>query len=127
MENPAADPATILVVDDDADILNILSTSLNSRGYNVVTALDGEDALIKARTDKPRLIILDVMMPKLNGWEVARQLKRNAATRQIKIIMLTAIGNQVNAMTSPLHGADAYVDKPFEFAQLEGVIDKLLQ
>ncbi len=121
-----AQPKTILVVDDDPEIVTMLSTRLESRGYRVLTASDGKEALTSVKRQRPDLIILDVMMPGKNGWEVARALKQDPITEPIKVIMLTAIGEQVNELTSPLYGADAHFDKPFDFAELEATIAKLL-
>jgi CheY-like chemotaxis protein len=120
------DSPTILVVDDNPQILGMLSARLAKRGYRVVTAEDGEAALEKVSADPPDLVILDVMMPKKNGWEVARALRQTPATAAIKIVMLTAIGESINEMTSPLYGADAHLDKPFDFADLEQTIAKLV-
>lgn len=119
-------PKKILVVDDDPAILGMLDIRLGKRGYQVLTAADGEQALAQARQEKPALVVLDVMMPRMNGWEVARALRQDATTQDIKIVMLTAIGAQMNEMTSPLYGVDAYLDKPFQFAELEKKIDELL-
>jgi DNA-binding response OmpR family regulator len=116
----------VLVVDDDPTILRMVSTSLGKRNYQVITAVDGDTALAEARAQEPALIVLDVMMPGMSGWEVARELRRDPATKAIKILMLTAIGKDVNEMTSPLYGADAYLDKPFEFRELESTIAELL-
>jgi DNA-binding response OmpR family regulator len=118
--------ATVLVVDDDPAIVGMLETRFSSIGYRVLTAADGEEALQQARDENPDLVVLDVMMPKMNGWEVARALRHDDDTRGIKIVMLTAIGPQVNEMTSPLYGADAYIDKPFEFGELETILQDLL-
>ncbi|MGN6103755.1 MAG: response regulator [Kofleriaceae bacterium] len=118
--------ASILVVDDDPEIVAMLATRLGARGYRVATASDGKLALELARRDRPELVLLDVMMPGKSGWEVARALKQDPATQSIKIVMVTAIGEQVNELTSPLYGADAHVDKPFEFEKLERVIGGLL-
>lgn len=117
---------TVLVVDDDPEIVSMVSLRLSKRGYQVHTATDGNEALETAKRVRPALIVLDVMMPGRNGWEVARALKQDPVTEKTKIVMLTAIGKAVNEMTSPLYGADAYVDKPFEFAALEQTIAKLL-
>ncbi|ACY19339.1 response regulator [Haliangium ochraceum] len=117
---------TILVVDDDPEILGMLDLRLGKRGYRVVSAIDGEEALEQARKEKPALVVLDVMMPRMNGWEVARALRQDQATSKVKIVMLTAIGAQMNEMTSPLYGVDAYLDKPFEFSKLEQTIADLL-
>jgi DNA-binding response OmpR family regulator len=117
---------TILVVDDDPEIVTMLSLRLGKRGYAVITAVDGNEALEKARRERPNLVILDVMMPGKTGWEVARALRQDPVTEAIKVVMLTAIGAQVNEMTSPLYGADAHIDKPFEFEELERTLVDLL-
>ena len=121
-----AQGASILVVDDDPEIVTMLTTRLGHRGYKVSSAGDGHRALELARREKPDLVLLDVMMPGKSGWEVARALKQDPVTQSIKIVMVTAIGEQVNEITSPLYGADAHVDKPFEFERLERVISGLL-
>ena len=118
---------SVLVVDDDPEIVAMLSTRLESRGYQVLTAADGQAALEEARRKRPKLMVLDVMMPHKTGWEVARALKQDPVTEGIKIIMLTAIGEQMNEMTSPLYGADAYFDKPFDFGALEEAIAELVK
>lgn len=128
-DEPASDtsrPATILVVDDTPEILALVETRLRRRGFDVVTAADGDAALVAARARTPDLVVLDIMMPKRNGWEVARALKRDPTTQSTKIVVLTAIGQQINQITSPLYGADAYLDKPFDFDDLERIIDELL-
>jgi len=118
--------ASILVVDDDPEIVTMLSTRLTKRGYKVSTASDGHRALELAKRELPDLMLLDVMMPGKSGWEVARALKQDPVTQGIKIVMVTAIGEQVNEITSPLYGADAHIDKPFEFDRLEKVISELV-
>ncbi|HTJ47527.1 MAG TPA: response regulator [Kofleriaceae bacterium] len=117
---------TILVVDDDPEIVTMLSLRLGKRGYRVLTAIDGNEALDHAKKQHPDLVILDVMMPGKNGWEVARAIRTDPTTEKIKVVMLTAIGESVNEMTSPLYGADAHIDKPFEFEKLEQTLSKLL-
>ncbi len=118
--------ACVLVVDDDPEIVTMVSFRLAKRGYRVVTAIDGNEALEVASRERPALIVLDVMMPGRTGWEVARALKQDPVTEKIKIVMLTAIGESVNAITSPLYGADAYIDKPFDFTVLEKTVARLL-
>jgi|SRR5690606_8072915 len=119
-------PARILVVDDTPEILTLVETRLRRLGHQVRTATDGEEALAAARAEPPDLVVLDIMMPKQSGWEVARALRKDEATRDVKIVVLTAIGQQVNQLTSPIYGADAYLDKPFDFADLERIIGELL-
>jgi DNA-binding response OmpR family regulator len=118
--------ASILVVDDTPEILALVETRLRRRGFDVRTAADGDAALEAARTRTPDLIVLDIMMPKRSGWEVARELRRDPETQGVKIVVLTAIGHQVNQLTSPIYGADAFLDKPFDFEDLERIIDELL-
>ena len=118
--------ASILVVDDDPEIVSMLSTRLTKRGYNVSTAADGHRALELATRERPDVVLLDVMMPGKSGWEVARALKQDPVTASIKIVMVTAIGESVNELTSPLYGADAHLDKPFEFEKLEKIISGLV-
>jgi len=124
-EGDSAGPK-ILVVDDNPQILGMLSARLKKRGYSVVTADDGEQALEKVQEERPVLVVLDVMMPKKNGWEVARAIRQNPETSMTKIVILTAIGESINEMTSPLYGADAHLDKPFDFNDLEKTISQLI-
>jgi DNA-binding response OmpR family regulator len=118
---------SILVADDDPEILTLVSRRLAKHGYTVYEAQDGLQALAEARAKKPDLIVLDVMMPGKNGWEVAKELRADPATKDIAILVLTAIGQMMNDMNSPLYGADDYIDKPFEFAVLEARVAKLLR
>jgi DNA-binding response OmpR family regulator len=118
---------TILVVDDDPEIVTMLSLRLGKRGYRVLTATDGVAAIATAKKEHPDLVILDVMMPGKNGWEVARAIRQDPTTEAIKVVMLTAIGESVNEMTSPLYGADSHIDKPFEFEKLERTLQLLLE
>jgi len=118
--------ASILVVDDDPEIVAMLNTRLTKRGYKISTAGDGNAAIELAKRERPDIVLLDVMMPGKSGWEVARALKQDPVTQDIKIVMVTAIGEKTNEITAPIYGADAHVDKPFEFEALERVITKLL-
>jgi DNA-binding response OmpR family regulator len=120
-------PASILVVDDDPEIVTMLNTRLTKRGYKIVTAGDGNRAIELAKRERPDLVLLDVMMPGKSGWEVARALKQDPVTQNVKIVMVSAIGEKTNEITAPIYGADAHVDKPFEFEKLEKVIADLLQ
>jgi CheY-like chemotaxis protein len=120
-------PASILVVDDDPEIVTMLNTRLTKRGYKIATAGDGNRAIELAKRERPDVVLLDVMMPGKSGWEVARALKQDPVTQNVKIIMVSAIGEKTNEITAPIYGADAHVDKPFEFEKLEQVIADLLQ
>jgi CheY-like chemotaxis protein len=117
---------SILVVDDDPEIVTLLSTRLSRRGYKISTASDGTRALELVKKELPDLVLLDVMMPGKSGWEVARALKQDPATQNVKIMMVTAIGEKTNEITAPIYGADAHIDKPFEFEKLEKMIQGLL-
>jgi two-component system, OmpR family, alkaline phosphatase synthesis response regulator PhoP len=118
--------AKILVVDDDPEIVAMLNARLSKRGYQVSTAFDGNKAIELAKRELPDIVLLDVMMPGKSGWEVARILKQDPVTANVKIVMVSAIGEKTNEITAPIYGADAHVDKPFEFEHLERVIAKLL-
>jgi DNA-binding response OmpR family regulator len=119
--------AKILIADDDPEILTLVARLLGKRGYDVLEASDGLAALELARTAQPDLVVLDVMMPGMNGWEVAKALRHDDTTKHIGILILTAIGETINEMTSPLYGADAHLDKPFEFSELDKRIAETLE
>jgi phosphate regulon transcriptional regulator PhoB len=110
--------STILVVEDDPDILQLIAYNLEAVGFEVLTAEDGYEALSLARNRLPQLIILDLMLPGLDGFEVCRELKRTAGTRSLPILMLTARGEEVDRIVGLELGADDYVVKPFSPREL---------
>jgi two-component system alkaline phosphatase synthesis response regulator PhoP len=116
----------ILVVDDEIYIVHILDFSLGMEGYEVVTALDGEQALEKARAEKPDLIVLDIMMPKLDGYETCKRLKADDATKAIPVILLSAKGRNVDQKIGFEVGADDYITKPFSPRKLVERINAIL-
>ena len=116
----------ILVVDDEIYIVHILDFSLGMEGYTVVTALDGEQALDKARAEKPDLIVLDIMMPKLDGYETCKRLKADDATKSIPVILLSAKGRNVDQKIGFEVGADDYITKPFSPRKLVERINAIL-
>ena len=116
----------ILVVDDEIYIVHILDFSLGMEGYEVVTALDGEQALERVAEQKPDLIVLDIMMPKLDGYEVCKSIKSNAATQHIPVILLSAKGRNVDQKLGFDVGADDYITKPFSPRKLVERINQLL-
>jgi len=116
----------ILVVDDEIYIVHILDFSLGMEGYEVVTALDGEQALEKAHAEHPDLIVLDIMMPKLDGYETCKRLKSDASTRGIPVILLSAKGRNVDQKAGFEVGADDYITKPFSPRKLVERINALL-
>jgi two-component system alkaline phosphatase synthesis response regulator PhoP len=116
----------ILVVDDEIYIVHILDFSLGMEGYEVITALDGEQALEKARTEKPDLIVLDIMMPKLDGYETCKRLKADALTKDMPVILLSAKGRNVDQKVGFEVGADDYITKPFSPRKLVERINAIL-
>ena len=116
----------ILVVDDEIYIVHILDFSLGMEGYEVITALDGEQALEKVKAEKPDLIVLDIMMPKLDGYEVCKNIKSSAETQHIPVILLSAKGRNVDQKLGFDVGADDYITKPFSPRKLVERINQLL-
>lgn len=111
-------PETILVVDDDPDIARFVEVNLRSAGYDVAVASDGEQALEKAAELRPDLVLLDVMMPRIDGFEVAQRLRRNPQTANTSIIMLTAKALSTDKVLGLTAGADDYIIKPFDPIEL---------
>ena len=114
----------ILVVDDEVSIRRILETRLSMIGYTVVTASDGDEALAVYKKELPNLIILDIMMPKLDGYGVCQEIRKDS---DIPIIMLTALGDVADRITGLELGADDYVVKPFSPKELEARIKAILR
>ena len=114
----------ILVVDDEASIRRILETRLSMIGYTVVTAADGDEALAVYKKELPNLIILDIMMPRLDGYGVCQEIRKDS---DIPIIMLTALGDVADRITGLELGADDYVVKPFSPKELEARIKAILR
>jgi len=108
-------PARILVVDDEPPIVNMLAYNLKQANYDVLIARDGEEALQQARREQPDLIILDIMLPKMDGLDVCRTLRRE---RDVPIIMLTARDDEIDRVVGLELGADDYVVKPFSVREL---------
>ena len=109
---------TILVVDDDPDIARFVEVNLRSAGYEVAVAGDGEEALERAGAIRPDLVLLDVMMPRIDGFEVAQRLRKNPQTANTSIIMLTAKALSADKVTGLQSGADDYIIKPFDPIEL---------
>jgi pilus assembly protein CpaE len=118
--------AKILIVEDTADTRNLIRVKLTKAGHEVVTAEDGEAALSLAFTLRPQVIVLDVMLPKLDGFTVARRLRQNALTRNVGILMLTAKGEIADKVSGYEAGTDDYLTKPFDPSELELRIRTLL-
>jgi CheY-like chemotaxis protein len=109
----------VLVADDEPSMLALVGQHIKTMGYTVLEASDGEQAWSLAQEHLPDLVILDVMMPGMSGWEVCRKIREDVALAHTAIIMLTGIGENLNELTSPLYGADSYIDKPFAFSELD--------
>jgi diguanylate cyclase (GGDEF)-like protein len=127
MEAPREDPARILIVDDHEDNVELLRARLESWGYGTSSATDGEEALQKVASDPPDLILLDVMMPKIDGIEVARRVKANENLPFIPIIMQTALDATENKVEGLEAGADDYITKPIDFAELRARLTSMLR
>ena len=108
----------ILIVDDEEDILTLLEYNLEKAGFKVISADDGPEAIELAKKEKPALIILDIMLPSMEGTEVCKAIKRDDATSHIPIIMLTAKGEEVDRIVGLELGADDYITKPFSPREL---------
>lgn len=106
----------ILIVDDEVDLVETIRFLLEREGCSVLVSGDGEDALNQARRENPHLIILDIMLPKLDGYKVCRQLKSDKRYKQIPILMLTARAQQKDKILGMEAGADEYIIKPFDLA-----------
>nr|MBU1328602.1 response regulator [Candidatus Omnitrophota bacterium] len=121
------DKKRILVVDDEEDILNVLRFRLEANNYEVLSASDGQEGLNRARSEKPDLIILDLMLPKLDGYKVCRMLKFDETYKAIPIIIFTARAQKKDEEIGMEMGADAYISKPFEPDVLLGKMKELLE
>jgi len=111
-------PKKILAVDDERHIVRLVEVNLARAGYQVVTAFDGREALQKVEAEKPDLVVLDVMMPYMDGFEVLRNLKANPVTAEIPVIMLTAKAQDADVFRGWQSGVDCYLTKPFNPMEL---------
>lgn len=116
----------VLVADDDPDILHLVAFRLERAGYDVITAADGEQALALARERQPALAILDVMMPKLTGYDVTTQLRADESTSRIPVILLTARVQESDVARGFEAGADDYIKKPFSPQELRARVQAIL-
>ena len=116
----------IMAVDDERHIVRLIQVNLEWAGYQVVTAFDGQDALRKVETEKPDVIVLDVMMPKMDGFEVLKRLQANPDTREIPVIMLTAKAQDADVFRGWSSGVSAYLTKPFNPLELVTFVKRIL-
>jgi two-component system alkaline phosphatase synthesis response regulator PhoP/two-component system response regulator VicR len=116
----------IMAVDDERHIVRLIQVNLERAGFQVVTAFDGAEALKKAESDKPDLIVLDVMMPRMDGFETLKRLQANPATREIPVIMLTAKAQDADVFRGWASGVSAYLTKPFNPLELITFVKRIL-
>lgn len=117
---------TILVVDDSPTEQKLVAAALTLKGFRVITAADGDEAIAKASKEQPSLVVLDVVMPKKNGFQVCRHLKTTDETKNIKVLLLTSKSQDSDRFWGLKQGADAYLTKPFNDADLIANIAKLI-
>ena len=116
---------TVLAVDDERAILRLIQVNLERHGYKVLTAGDGREALDKIAAATPDIVICDVMMPYMDGFEVLRRLRKDPATRELPVIMLTAKAMDADVFEGYRSGADCYITKPFNPAELLTFIQRI--
>ena len=128
--NANAAPAVVLVADDEPTMLELVVRHLRSiqePTLEVIDANDGDEAWRLARERLPDVVVLDVMMPGMSGWAVCRKIRQEPALAHTGVLMLTGIGDRLNETTSPLFGADEYIDKPFDFADFDEKLRAVLE
>ncbi len=117
----------VLVCDDERHIVRLIQVNLERAGYNVVTAFDGREGLEKVKSEKPDLMVLDVMMPYMDGFEVLKALRRESDTEGIPVIMLTAKAQDKDVFEGYHYGADMYLTKPFNPKELVAFVNRIAQ
>lgn len=117
----------ILVCDDERHIVRLIQVNLERQGYQVVTAFDGKEGLEKIRAEKPNLVVLDVMMPYMDGFEVLKALRREPETETLPVIMLTAKAQDKDVFEGYHYGADMYLTKPFNPMELVTFVKRITQ
>lgn len=116
----------ILIIDDEEDLVVLLSAELESAGYDIISALDGEEGYVQYLQEKPDLIILDIRMPKLNGFAVCKKIRRENQDTKTPILMLTAVQEDADRLIGRVAGAERYITKPFSMEKLLEEIEWLL-
>ena len=117
----------VLVIDDEEYIQHILNFSFGAEGFDVLTASDGEEGITKAKNEKPDVIVMDIMMPKMDGYEACKRIKADPDTKDIPVILLTAKGREADRKLGADAGADDYVVKPFSPGRLIERVEGMLQ
>ena len=116
----------ILAVDDDEKILRVIEALLIPHGYEVITARNGQEAITSMSIAKPNLVLMDIFMPEMDGYSALGKIKENDATKEVPVIMVTAVGQELNKQLAESLGAAGYITKPVDPAQLLDVIARLL-
>ncbi|MEP6508791.1 MAG: response regulator [Gemmatimonadales bacterium] len=119
-----SDLPQILVVDDNLDNAHIIRDYLESRGYPISVAYNGDEAMALFEKIQPSVVLLDVMMPGRDGWQVCREMKAGAAGRPLRVVMVTALQDWMDKRQAIETGADDFVEKPFELAKLGEVVER---
>lgn len=114
----------LLIVDDEKDVIKFLKLRFESKKYTVVTAENGEQALVQAEKEMPDVIVLDILMPGMDGFEVCERLKSKEKTADIPVVMLTCLTDQKSISRGKQVGAHDFISKPFDFDKLEATINE---
>lgn len=117
----------VLVVDDDDVIRQLITVNLELEGFDVVTATDGQDALDKVKEARPHVVTLDVMMPRIDGWEAAARLRQDPETAHVKVVLLSARAQEADIQRGEKIGVDAYLTKPFDPDELIDIVRRLFE
>ncbi len=118
-------PLKILVCDDERHIVRLIQVNLERQGWNVVTAYDGKEGLEKVASEKPDLLVLDVMMPYMDGFEVLKSIRKDPSTEKLPVIMLTAKAQDKDVFEGYHYGADMYLTKPFNPRELVTFVKRI--
>ena len=121
------DKKRVLVVDDEPDIVGFIKMILEDEGFSVVEAFNSEEAINKAHTESPGVIVLDINMPRIDGYQICQLLKNDAKTSAIPVIMVTARTQRIDKYRGEKAGADAYITKPFQTSELIASVRRSLQ
>lgn len=115
----------VLIIEDEENLIELLRVNLSAGGFDVLVANDGEDGLLKSFSETPNAIILDVRLPQIDGWKVCRELKGNAGTKNIPVIILTAASQKSDFEEAKNAGCDLFLTKPFDPLRLVKIVDEI--
>ncbi|MBA7611952.1 Transcriptional regulatory protein WalR [subsurface metagenome] len=118
--------ARILAVDDDEKVLRVIEALLTPHGYEVIPAHDGQQAITAMTSAKPDLVLMDIFMPKMDGYTALGVIKNDVTTREVPVVMVTAVGQELNKKFAESLGAAGYITKPFKSSELLDIIDRFL-